>query len=91
MRKIIPLDRVLIEKAVAEKTRRGGVLLPEFGIYKLNEGKGIALGRGVKLLTVPLFHRQSKQPAPANTVVTMSSSMEKAYSYRGDDLLGLTY
>eukprot|EP00186_Timspurckia_oligopyrenoides_P003857 CAMPEP_0182445610 /NCGR_PEP_ID=MMETSP1172-20130603/3684_1 /TAXON_ID=708627 /ORGANISM="Timspurckia oligopyrenoides, Strain CCMP3278" /LENGTH=99 /DNA_ID=CAMNT_0024641413 /DNA_START=101 /DNA_END=400 /DNA_ORIENTATION=+ len=49
VRRIIPLlDRILVEKAVAEKASRGGVLLPESAVRSVNEGTVVAVGPGTR-------------------------------------------
>lgn len=94
VRKIIPLlDRVLIEKAVAEKTSRGGVLLPESAISKLNEGKVIAVGAGARTSDGTLIAPSVKAgddvllPEYGGSKVVVEG--KDLFLYRDDDLLGL--
>lgn len=94
MRKIIPLlDRVLIEKAVADKTSAGGVLLPESALSKLNEGKVIAVGPGAKTSDGSVISPSVKEgdnvllPEYGGSKVVVDG--KDMFLYRDDDLLGL--
>ena len=47
LRKLVPLfDRVLVQRLVPETTTKGGILLPEKSVGKINEGTVIAVGPG---------------------------------------------
>merc|ERR1711872_578826 len=47
LRKLVPLfDRVLVQRLVPETTTKGGILLPEKSVGKINEGTVIAVGAG---------------------------------------------
>merc|ERR1712002_554447 len=49
LRKLVPMfDRVLVQRLVAETTTKGGILLPEKSVGKMQEGKVIAVGEGSK-------------------------------------------
>lgn len=49
LRKLIPLfDRVLVQRLVAETTTKGGIVLPEKSVGKINEGTVIAVGEGTR-------------------------------------------
>ena len=49
LRKLVPLfDRVLIQRLVPETTTKGGILLPEKSVGKINEGTVIAVGPGAR-------------------------------------------
>ncbi|CDF38778.1 Heat Shock Protein 10, HSP10 [Chondrus crispus] len=94
VRKIIPLlDRVLIEKAVAEKTSAGGVLLPESALSKLNEGKVIAVGPGARTSDGSVISPSVKEgdnvllPEYGGSKVVVDG--KDMFLYRDDDLLGL--
>lgn len=94
VKRIVPLlDRVLIEKAVAEKTSKGGVLLPESAISKLNEGKVVAVGPGArtndgKVITPSVKEGDSVLlPEYGGSKVVVDG--KDFYLYRDDDLLGL--
>lgn len=94
MKKIIPLlDRVLVEKALAEKTSKGGVLLPESAISKLNEGKVIAVGPGGRASDGSLITPSVKEgdnvllPEYGGSKVVIDG--KDLFLYRDDDLLGI--
>ena len=57
-RRIAPLfDRVLIQRAVAERRTKGGLLIPEAAQSKTNEGLVVAVGPGARSdsgLCIPL-------------------------------------
>merc|ERR1712142_670939 len=49
LRALIPLfDRVLVRRLVAETSTKGGILLPESSVSKLNEGTVVAVGAGAR-------------------------------------------
>merc|ERR1712002_1452917 len=49
LRKLVPLfDRVLVQRFVPETTTKGGILLPEKSVGKINEGTVIAVGEGAR-------------------------------------------
>ena len=49
LRKLVPLfDRVLVQRFVPETTSKGGILLPEKSVGKINEGTVIAVGAGAR-------------------------------------------
>lgn len=94
MRRIIPLlDRVLIEKAAAQKTSKGGVLLPESALSKLNEGRVVAVGPGGRATdgtVIPLSVKEGDNvllPEYGGSKVTVDG--KEMYLYRDDDLLGV--
>lgn len=94
MKKIIPLlDRVLIEKAIAEKTSKGGVLLPESAISKLNEGKVVAVGPGGRASNGNVITPSVKEgdnvllPEYGGSKVVVDG--KDLFLYRDDDLLGI--
>ncbi|CAN8072352.1 unnamed protein product [Agarophyton chilense] len=94
VRRIIPLlDRVLIQKAVAEKTSRGGVILPESAVSKLNEGKVIAVGPGSRTTDGTLIQPSVKEgddvllPEYGGSKVVIDG--KDFFLYRDDELLGL--
>lgn len=94
VKRIIPLlDRVLIEKAVAEKTSSGGVLLPESAISKLNEGKVIAVGAGARTsdgtLIAPVVKEGDNVLLPEYGGSKVVVDGKDLFLYRDDDLLGL--
>ena len=57
-RRIAPLfDRVLIQRAAAERKTKGGLLIPETAQAKTNEGLVVAVGSGARAdsgLSLPL-------------------------------------
>ena len=57
-RRIAPLfDRVLIQRAAAERKTKGGLLIPETAQAKTNEGLVVAVGPGARAdsgLSIPL-------------------------------------
>lgn len=94
MKRILPLlDRVLVEKALAEKTSKGGVLLPESAISKLNEGKVIAVGPGARASDGRLIAPSVKEgdnvllPEYGGSKVVIDG--KDLFLYRDDDLLGI--
>merc|ERR1712147_75020 len=49
LRALVPLfDRVLVRRLVAETSTKGGILLPESSVSKLNEGTVVAVGAGAR-------------------------------------------
>merc|ERR1711872_925147 len=49
LRALVPLfDRVLVRRLVAETSTKGGILLPESSVSKLNEGTVVAVGTGAR-------------------------------------------
>ena len=49
VRKLIPLfDRVLVQRLVPETTTKGGILLPEKSVGKINEGIVVSVGTGAR-------------------------------------------
>ncbi|XP_057292876.1 10 kDa heat shock protein, mitochondrial-like isoform X2 [Hydractinia symbiolongicarpus] len=47
LRKFVPLlDRVLVQRFVAETSTKGGILLPEKSVGKLSEGTVVSVGPG---------------------------------------------
>lgn len=96
IRKIVPLlDRVLIEKAVAQKTSKGGVLLPESAISKLNEGKVLAVGSGARSPDGTIIQPSVKEgdnvllPEYGGSKVVVDG--KDLFLYRDDELLGLLH
>nr|AAP80825.1 heat shock protein 10 [Griffithsia japonica] len=96
IRKIVPLlDRVLVEKALAQKTSKGGVLLPESAISKLNEGKVIAVGPGARASDGSLVEPSVKEgdnvllPDYGGSKVQVDG--KDLFLYRDDELLGLIH
>lgn len=87
------LDRVLIEKAVAQKTSKGGILLPESAVSKLNEGKVLAVGPGAKTQDGTVITPSVKQgdnvllPEYGGSKVVVDG--KDLFLYRDDELLGL--
>lgn len=89
------LDRVLIEKAVAQKTSKGGVLLPESAISKLNEGKVISVGPGARTTDGTVLSPSVKEgdnvllPEYGGSKVVVDG--KDLFLYRDDELLGLIH
>lgn len=96
IRKIIPLlDRVLIEKAVAQKTSKGGLLLPESAISKLNEGKVLAVGPGARTtdgtIVPPAVKEGDNVLLPEYGGSKVEVDGKDLFLYRDDELLGLIH
>lgn len=89
------MDRVLIEKAVAQKTSKGGVLLPESAVNKLNEGKVIAVGPGGRTSDGNLIQPAVKEgdnvllPDYGGSKVNVDG--KDLFLYRDDELLGVVH
>lgn len=96
VKRIVPLlDRVLIEKAVAQKTSAGGVLLPESAVSKLNEGRVIAVGPGARASDGSTIAPSVKEgdnvllPEYGGSKVVVDG--KDLFLYRDDDLLGVIH
>eukprot|EP01027_Heterolobosea_sp_BB2_P027533 GEZU01042981.1.p1 GENE.GEZU01042981.1~~GEZU01042981.1.p1 ORF type:complete len:137 (+),score=44.45 GEZU01042981.1:104-514(+) len=94
MKKFIPLlDRVLIKRMVAKEKTVGGILLPDAGQKKLNEGVVIAVGPGLKTKTgeiIPVSVKPGQNvllPEYGGTNVTLGK--EEYVLYRDEDILGI--
>lgn len=82
-----------MEKAVAEKTSKGGVLLPESAVSKLNEGKVIAVGPGARATDGTVIRPSVKEgddvllPEYGGSKIAVDG--KDLFLYRDDELLGL--
>lgn len=89
------MDRVLVEKAIAQKTSKGGVLLPESAISKLNEGKVLAVGAGARTNDGNVIPPSVKEgdsvllPEYGGSKVVVEG--KDLFLYRDDELLGLIH
>ena len=84
---------MLIEKAAAQKTSKGGVLLPESALSKLNEGRVVAVGPGGRASDGSVIPPAVKEGDDVLLPEYGGSKIEvdgkEMYLYRDDDLLGV--
>merc|ERR1719411_1336735 len=91
-RRIAPLfDRVLIQRAAAERKTKGGLLIPEAAQTKTNEGVVVAVGPGARSdsgLTVPLTVTVGDRVLlPEFTGIKLEVDGEELQMFRESDLL----
>ena len=92
-RRLIPLfDRVLIERFVAETKSKGGIMIPEKALGKVQSGTVVAVGPGLrndKGETVPPSVKTGDQvllPEYGGTKVEIEN--KEYFLFRDSDILG---
>ena len=91
-RRIAPLaDRVLIQRAAAERKTKGGLLIPETAQAKTNEGLVVAVGPGARsdsgLSLPPSVAVGDRVLLPEFTGVKLEVEGEEFQMFRESDLL----
>jgi len=93
IRKLIPLfDRVLVQRFVAEKASKGGILLPEKSVGKMMEATVVAVGPGGRNQSgevIPVSVQAGDNvllPEYGGTKIEMGE--QDYYLFRDSDLLG---
>ncbi|KAH8269994.1 hypothetical protein KR018_001880 [Drosophila ironensis] len=96
IKKIIPmLDRILIQRAEALTTTKGGIVLPEQAVGKVLEGKVLAVGPGPRNATtgnhIPIAIKEGDRvllPEFGGTKVNIDGDEKKAlFLFRESDIL----
>lgn len=92
-KRLIPLlDRVLVRRAEAVTTTKGGIVLPEKAVAKVNEGEVVAVGPGARNQSgehVPLAIKAGDKvllPEFGGTKVQLDDSTE-LHLFREADIL----
>ncbi|CAG0881035.1 unnamed protein product [Darwinula stevensoni] len=93
LKRFMPLfDRVLVEKAAAEVTTKGGIMIPEKALGKVLQGTVVAVGPGArseKGEVIPLSVHVGDQvllPEYGGTKVNLDD--KDYFLFRDTDLLG---
>lgn len=92
-RRLVPLlDRVLVERFVAETKTKGGIMIPEKALSKVQSGTVVAVGpggRGENGSTIPVTVKEGDKvllPEYGGQKVEIDS--KEFYLFRDADILG---
>ncbi|CAG0894106.1 unnamed protein product [Cyprideis torosa] len=92
-KKFIPLfDRILVKKLAAETQTKGGIMIPEKALGKVNRGTVVAVGEGAVLddgkLRAPSVSVGDQVLLPEFGGTKVEMDEEELFIYRDTDLLG---